>query len=309
MPLSVLYLRFAARAPDAVQRSPLLERLIARAGAPARVQDWRIEALRLLAPDANPPPPLAAAIAPQSGTDPRAVWACIATPVHLVAGMRGVTMGPDGMLNLAPEEAVALSDDFNRVFEAGGMRLSAGRGARLACLFDAPIDAVTRDPDALAGIDVFGFQPTGPDGPRLRRLMSEMEMWLFDHPVNAARAAKGLRAVTALWLWGGGAAGQSVPPLQGWCAGEDPFFGAFGNVDAYPGPDRSGVVVCAGHPGSDEWPDVERRWLAPAVAGLRSGRLERLELSAAERRFSVASGPHWRFWRRPRPWWESYGVE
>ena len=36
--------------------------------------------------------------------------------------------------------------------------------------------------------------PRGPDAVRVRRLMSEMEMWLFDHAVNESRrAARGTR--------------------------------------------------------------------------------------------------------------------
>jgi hypothetical protein len=139
--------------------------------------------------------------------------------------------------------------------------------------------------------------------------MSEMEMWLFDHPVNHARSSQQRRPVTGLWLWGGGATGEALPPVRGWCAGQDPFFAAFGNEREYPRGAGSGVIVCGEQPGSDEWLAVERRWLVPAVADLRSGRLQRLELSAADRRFSVGKGPNLRFWRRPRPWWESYGME
>jgi hypothetical protein len=54
--------------------------------------------------------------------------------------------------------------------------------------------------------------------------------------------------------------------------------------------------------------EVEQRWLAPTVAALKSGRIKRLELSTADRRISVAAGPTLRFWRRPRPWWESFEV-
>jgi len=199
-PLSILYFRFAARSSDGARRSPMLERLVARAGDPSRVENWRTEAFRVIAPSAQRLPSIAAAIAAEvgSGADP-AAWACIATPVHLSAGMRSVTMAADGILNLAPGEAAALSADFNRVFGGAGVRLSVGRGALLSCLFDDRIEAATRDPEEVAGNDVFGFQPTGPDGARLRRLMSEMEMWLFDHAVNRARSsqerADGYRAV------------------------------------------------------------------------------------------------------------------
>jgi hypothetical protein len=308
--LSILYFRFPARRSDGAQRSPMLERLVARAGDPSRIEDWRLEAFRVIAPGAQRLPSIAAAIVPEvgSGADP-AAWVCIATPVYLSAGMRSVTMAADGILNLAPGEAAALSADFNRVFAGAGVRLLAGRGALLSCLFDDRIEAVTRDPEEVAGNDVFGFQPTGPDGARLRRLMSEMEMWLFDHPVNRARSSQERQPVTGLWLWGGGPTGEILPPVRGWCAGQDPFFAAFGSEHEYPRAAGGGVVVCAEQPGSNEWLDVERRWLVPAAAALGSGRLKRLDLSAADRRFSVGKGPNLRFWRRPRPWWESYGIQ
>ena len=307
--MSILYFRFAARRSDGPQRSPMLERLVARAGHPSRVVDWRTEAFRVIAPGAMRPSAIAATIVQESSEPDPAAWACIATPVHLSAGMRSVSMAADGILNLAEGEATELSVDFNRVFESSGTRLSVSRGALLSCLFDDRIEVTTHDPEEVAGNDVFSFQPTGPDGARLRRLMSEMEMWLFDHPVNRARAAQARQPVTGLWLWGGGATGEALPPVRGWCAGQDPFFAAFGSEREYPHAAGPGVIVCAEQPGSNEWLEVERRWLEPAAAALRSGRLKSLELSAADRRFSVAKGPNLRFWRRPRPWWESYGIQ
>jgi hypothetical protein len=73
-----------------------------------------------------------------------------------------------------------------------------------------------------------------------------------------------------------------------------------------PGGAASGVVVIAAEPGTHEWLDVESRWLEGSLADLRSGRIARLDLSAGKRRFSVSSGWRWRFWRRHRPWWESF---
>jgi hypothetical protein len=308
--LSILYFRFAARSSDGAQRSPMLERLIARAGDPSRVEDWRIEAFRVIAPGAQRLPSVAAMIVRELGPEAgSAAWACMATPVQLIAGMHSVTMAADGILNLAPGEAAALSDDFNRVFGGAGVRLSVARAVLLTCLFEEPIDAIARDPEEAAGKDVFDFQPTGPDGARLRRLTSEMEMWLFDHPVNRARSSRGRQPVTALWLWAGGPTDEALPAVRGWCAGQDPFFAAFGSELEYPRVPASGVVVCTEQPGSHEWLEVERRWLAPALTDLRSGRLKRLDLSAAGLRFSVGNGPNLRFWRRPRPWWESYGMQ
>lgn len=253
-------------------------------------------------------PPIAAAAlhaAPGAGAG---AWVCVATPVHLSAGMSSVTMPEDGLLDLEPTEAYALANDFNRVFGDAGMRLGVGRCAVLLGVFDQVLEVVTHDPEAVAGHNVFGFQPAGVDGPRLRRLMSEIEMWLFDHEVNRARVAGALRPVTGLWLWGGGEASAAMPAVHGWTAGRDPFFSALGRDKRLPPDAGAGVVVCAEQPGSAAWVDVEQRWLAAAVEGLRSGHLTRLDLSAAGRRFTVGPGPHLRFWRRAQPWWTSFGV-
>lgn len=220
--------------------------------------------------------------------------------------MSSVRMPIDGVLDLEQSEANALAVEFNRVFGDAGMRLFGGRAAVLWCVFDDMLQVETHDPETVAGHDPYGFQPTGVDGPRLRRLMSEIEMWLFDHEFNRLRVSKARAPITALWLWAGGPANTAMPTVSGWAAGRDPFFSALGAEQRFPREAAAGVVVCAEQPGSEAWVDVERRWLEPAVEQLRSGRLARLDLSAAATRFSVGRGAHLRFWRRPEPWWKSF---
>ena len=286
----------------------MLESLVARAGESARVADWRAEALRGIAGETASLPSVGAAVLhAASGAQPADwAWVCIATPIHLRAGMSNVTLPQDGILAMAPGEAEALATDFNRVFGGADLQLSVSRSGELLYLSREPLQVATHDPEVVAGRDVFDFQPAGPAGPRLRRLMSEMEMWLFDHAVNRFRAAGAVPPITGLWLWGGGAAGEPGPSVRGWTAGRDPLFAAFGSETGFPREAGPGVVVCGELPGSTEWPQVEERWLAPAASALRSGRIERLDLSAGRRRFSIPSGPRWRFWRRTRPWWESF---
>jgi hypothetical protein len=137
--------------------------------------------------------------------------------------------------------------------------------------------------------------------------MSEIEMWLFEHAVNRARLEDGAPALNGLWLWGGGPALTSLPPLDGWTAGDDVLFRSFAarsEVHASAEP-SSGVAVITAQPGTDEWRDVESRWLEPSLAELASGRIARLDLSAGSRCISVSARSRWRFWRRRRPWWES----
>jgi hypothetical protein len=171
--------------------------------------------------------------------------------------------------------------------------MTVGGFGDLFCTFDEPLSVLTRDPEAVLDRHIEAYLPQGPDAPRLRQLMSEMEMWLFEHPALQG-SARGAPAVNGLWLWGGGAMRSSAPPAGLQCAGDDALFSYFrGDVSC-------GGVVVAPAPGSPEWPAAESQWLEPAVSGLKSGQLTRILLSAGERCFTLRRSNLRRFWRRAR---------
>jgi hypothetical protein len=293
------YFRFSAHPPEHPRRSLLLEQLLARADGFASSSDWRADAFRLIAPPTVSMPAVAAAALFAEHGALNASWVCIAAPVHYLAERDNVRLAREGMLALRPDEAAALAPDFNRVWGNSGPRLMAGRSANLYCIFDRALEVTTCDPVDVVDRHIGEYLPAGGDARVLKQLMSEIEMWLFEHAVNGARTARGLAPITGLWLWGGGASLESLPKIQGFCAGDDVFFNAF--AAEAPG---GGVIVMPDVPGSDAWQDAESRWLKPAVAQLRSGSLSRLELSAGARCFSVTARAAARFWRRRKPWWE-----
>ena len=302
--MSIHYFRFTHRSTGSRQRARLLERLLARADTPTVVTDWRADAFRLIAPrSASMPGVGAAAVCAEQGwVDAASVF--IATPVHYVAEMSNVRLAADGILCLSRPDAEALAADFNRVWHDAGIRLVSGRSQTpLFCLAGRALDAATRDPEDVRDRHIENYLPSGADAPRLRRLMSEIEMWLFEHAVNQTRSAGAAPAVNGLWLWGGGSALASLPQIEGWTAGNDPFFNAFAASRAAT---ASGVIVIDAEPGTDAWRDAESRWLERSVEDLRSGRISRLDLSAAGRCFSVKGRWNWRPWRRRRPWWEFF---
>jgi len=319
--LSIVYIRFPLGSPDIrpedLPREPLLERLLASAGAPVPCEDWRADAWQQLqsSPPASTRPaagPVALYAAQGAATDG---YVCLASPLHYVAGMTNVHMPGGGLLRLTAAEAGALAADFAKVFADGGQRLIAGADGSLCCLFERAVDAVTCDPERVVGRDIGLHLPQGADGARLRGLMSEMEMWLFEHPVNLARSGRGELPVTGLWLWDGGRALTRLPPLSAWVEGRDVLYSAWDGARAGGEPTAaegasgergSGLVVGDASPGTPAWREFESRRLTGLLSELRHGKRARLELSAGERRYSL--GPHWwwRFWRRPRPWWEFF---
>jgi hypothetical protein len=300
------YYRLSHRGAINARRSRLLERLLARANAATVVTDWRADAYRVIAPQSTAMPGLGATALYAERGPVAAGSVFIATPVHYVAEMSNVRLAADGILSLRQSDADALAADFNRLWSDAGIRMLAGANADLFCLADHALEAVTSDPEDVLDRHIDNYLPAGCAAPRLRQLMSEIEMWLFEHAVNRARIAAAATVMSGLWIWGGGASLRSMPPVAGWTAGDDMIFNAFAaSADSQARP-ASGVVVLGAEPGTDAWAESESRWLEPSVEDLSSGRIARLDLSAGNRCFSVSPGWRRRFWRRDRPWWEFF---
>src|SRR6202051_5344617 len=105
--------------------------------------------------------------------------------------MTNVRLPADRILSLLPSEAEALAVDFNRVWNDAGIRMLSGQCADLFCVFDKPVEAVTADPEDVLDRHIADHLPAGAGAPRLRRLMSEIGVWLFEHAVNVIRIAGG----------------------------------------------------------------------------------------------------------------------
>jgi hypothetical protein len=290
--LTTLYFRIGAAAA-APQAWPLLERLLARAAAPVPVTDWRVDAIRSQAltiePFAAGPLALSAALGQVDGA-----WACIATPVHYTAEMSNVRLARDGILRLDAERAAALALDFNRVWRDSGICMKVGRFGDLFCIFDRPLEVATQDPERVLDRHIEGFLAQGADAPRLRRLMSEMEMWLFEHPAMG-KPDRGAGPVNGLWLWGGGVTRGAALPDGLRCSGEDAVFSYFGGDVS-----RGGIVIADADVGAAEFELAHGR--------LKSGELERILISAGDLCYAVSRGGLRRFWRRGRRPWNEYFI-
>jgi hypothetical protein len=336
----VLHDLYPARLDAATQaelpRLPTLERWLAQGESGAAPGGWREWLWRELGdptvPSAPPASIAGAAVAGASADQP--LW--LATPAHLMAGLDTVRMHPAGLLTLDPGEQGVLAADFARVFAGSGYTLHAtGRrelllagGAALA-----PGSVVSHDPAKWLGADPGSGFPSGPGAAALRRLGAELEMWLYDHPVNRARAQRGLLQANALWLWGGGAplaaagAGPIAPPtvvpppagpqMLAWAS--DLYVdglarlrghGVAAGAQRWPAAPGHALAVCGlgAAPGSHSLLALERDWLAPAFARWRSGAVQSASLLAGERVVTLR-GQRWRAivqrMRRSRPWWET----
>lgn len=295
---------------------PALSELLRLSDAASADSGWRTGLLRDLgARDGAAPEAVvaAAALGIAHGSH-----VCLAAPVHAVAGLHRVHLHASGILGLAAQERAALADGFTAQFGADLRLHDAGN----QWLLEAPCASAADETDPLewAGAPLERRPASSPAQRLLRRLGTEIEMWLADHPVNAQRRRRGHVPVNLLWMWGGGV----VKPAAG--------LPALSPVRLHGAPDDAWLAGCAVLAGGAvlplpaRWPGVapardvmvlpgatdaghllawESQWFAPALEDLRAGRFPVLELRVGCHLHRVRDGRIRRFVRRARPWWQA----
>ncbi len=308
----------AAAAAGASERLPLLEQLLSRARHVRLPGDWRDWLASNLAPPALMPFTLAAIVGAafrgHSKPHPENTSYWLATPVHLFAGLDSVHLHPAGLLRLGDEEQRWLANDFTRVFADSPWRLEA-IGRRELLLSGPVLAADGTDPATVLGGDPAGGLPRGEGAGKLRRLGSEIEMWLHEQPINRERAARGELPITALWLWGARAPVPSPalhlkrPALFGrdvhgealcqllrlTCADISQALPAIESVPVRLGSDT--VLLM------ERLSQLEQQVLPAALRAVRERQLN-LHLIAGKHLFSLSPWRLMQWWRRSQPWWE-----
>ncbi|MCC7040901.1 MAG: hypothetical protein IT516_11395 [Burkholderiales bacterium] len=168
-----------------VQRhAPSLDRiLMAAAGLPA----------------SSAPAPIAALGA---GFDPETQHVLRADPVTLIAGRDDVLVA-GRVDDLDHAEAGALCRTLAAHFATDGLSFHTPRPDAWFVTATASVPVETTPLAAIAG-PLHPYLPHGGNGNTWRRWLSEMQMLLHEHPVNAAREAAGRQPVTGIWIADGG---------------------------------------------------------------------------------------------------------
>ena len=330
---------FSASPHDAgagLPRLPLLETALARARVTALAPDWRgwlgarsaSVAGRSLTPSAT----VAAAWPARPAAQPRPGQVWLATPVHYFAGLDSVHLHPAGLLRLDSAEQQRLVDDFGQVFADSPWQLRT-LGRRELLLSGPAIEASAADPGHFAGSDPTPGLPRGEGAGTLRRLGAEMEMWLYEHPLNVERAGRGERPVTTFWLWGAGpiptapvaaataAVAAPAPTPAAQLYGCDTYAEGLwrlqgGAAEALPEAFDAAVLEAQADSVflypllrpeglTAAFLQLEQRWLPEALRAVRRRRASVLRLLIGPRLYSVRWLDLARVWRSRRPWWET----
>ena len=135
----------------------------------------------------------------------------LAQLVHVAPARDGAALIPANELQITPEENTALFDAAAEYFEGSGFTarpfdamnwgLTPITGYRPQCASPALV--------SVTSVNDWWTQDMA--GRPWRRLVNELQMLWFDHPVNQAREAHGLRPINSLWLYGGAEPSRLTP--------------------------------------------------------------------------------------------------
>lgn len=242
------------------------------------------------------PAPIAALGA---GFDPAGDYVLRADPVTLITGRDDVLLA-GRVDDLDRGEAAAFCTTLAAHFAADGLVFHTPRADAWFVTATASVPVETTPLSAIAG-PLHPYLPHGANGNTWRRWLSEMQMLLHEHPVNAAREAAGRQPVTGIWIADGGvlpapleagqprsgaAAPARVPPLYAtrYAAGDvarglarlasAPVYALPDTFAALRGSDA--LVVLDPVATGETIGRLVQAWLDPAVAALERGALDEL---------------------------------
>ena len=303
---------------DAEGRLPNLRALVSRLGVVARSEGdeyalsmphERVLAAELgwaVGPDTDGRLPWAHWWAAQDGlqldtsADTPSAWALL-SPGHWLMGREHLTLLDPNALGLDAATSQALLEALRPLFEEDGWQLRWGAPTRwyashplLEGLPTASLDRVVgRNPDLWLSADTANntanntSSKTSSDATRaLRRLQAEVQMSLYQHPLNDRREAEGQDTVNSFWvsgcgrLTGGGLPNRpDMPDLPVWPAGLTLCDGL-----------RAGLLSDDMPVWVDAWQQLDATVLAALVQRLDAGQPLRLTLCGERHAVTLGTG-------------------
>jgi len=254
-----------------------------------------------------------------------------AEPIHFAAGMTRIdAVTLKGPTALSSEDRDELSVALRDHLQASGLQWDA---RRWLLGYPRALDVQTREPNLTTELQ--NAMPSGADAKEVRRVMTELQMVLHEHPVNVRRAHAGLPAANAVWVWGGGSViAERRNSTSSLIFGTDPF--SPGAEQIATDPFSSSARIFATDPFSlglayltgtqaitpenpeqvlgdtnsvdsavvldlKENTNLLEVWLRPLQTALAKGRLNALSIAIDRWTIELTRASFWRVWRTDLP--------
>ena len=147
--------------------------------------------------------PIAAVTALGGGLQPSQGGWLRADPCEIVVGSHSAYLLGGSHLHLTPAEMDELHLLLNPLLTEEGMQLHMLNNQEWCLQLAAIPQLVSTSPSQVIGKEIQPFLLQSHDA-KWQRLITEIQMLLYDFPVNQRRAATGLPVISSLWVWGEG---------------------------------------------------------------------------------------------------------
>ena len=241
-------------------------------------------------------------------------------PAHLAIARSHISLEDLRQLKLSEDDGRALFDIAAPYFDEIGQPLAYGDAGTWFMRADAWSDLQCASPDAATTQDLSVWMPEGEHARAARRLQNEVQMLWHEHPVNAAREERGLKAINSFWIWGASlanaeaarcAASLHTRDAPDWLAALTEPAQRDASPNSVLASQQDAIVVLGGlieAAQAQEWgmwlqqlQGLEADWFAPLLAALKEGRLGQLRLVLSHRDawLDVTTSKHAqrKFWR------------
>ena len=133
-----------------------------------------------------------------------------AAPVHLALQRDSFSLA--ALLHLESDEIEALTGSLNKHFALDAPEIKATffwHETQWFLSLESNPNIQMHAPKLALNKDIDAFLPIGEGAIKWASFTNEVQMLLFEHPVNQAREAKNLPTVNSIWCYGGGDAKAS----------------------------------------------------------------------------------------------------
>lgn len=239
-----------------------------------------------------------------------------ADPAYVCADMAAARMLACGELGLSQGETQILAASLQSLFHEHGLVLETTTASRwyLRCVSNELLPEFS-SPDTVLGDDLYLHMPRDDRGRRWRYLLSEIQISLHHHPLNAERVARGHRPINSLWFWGGGVLPESINTDLSLVISDNDVIralAAYAKVPSCTLPRHCSEILASLRRDASVLLDLsdlrdgatlERDWFTPLAVGLKNRSITAMQLLfASGERYTVRTGHGWRFWRRFQAW-------
>lgn len=253
-----------------------------------------------------------------------------ADPVHLRIEQNHIMLADSQAFKISKEEAEQIVQDLNHnLGNHYNFSFLPLHPARWYIRVSKVPEIQTYTLGQVTCMNINNFLPTGRESMIWHKIFNEIQMLLYEHPVNQARESRGELTINSIWFWGGGNIPQSIqaPYTHIWSDHDLPrAFALASNVSHSKLPIDADEWLQIGTTGNHllvldallgkakyrdaySWretlKDLEKNWFSPLYKALRKGKINQLTITAlnesSSQHFAIMRSNLWKFWLISRP--------